>query len=154
MVRERCPSAAGATEAKISRGAGGRAGTGRLRRALTPTVYGLGVALACVLWIGVAAPGLRLLPGLDGFGDRSIAISLQSALLGIDDGGGRPSLTAARTAAQSLGLISGRELLLGPRARRAAVRPGPIVAALATPFAAGGTAESPAPARSEPSRQQ
>ena len=47
-------------------------------------------SLACTLWTGVASPGLKLLPGLDGLADESISISLQSAVLGIDDGSNRP----------------------------------------------------------------
>src|SRR5439155_27226782 len=58
---------------------------------------------------------------------------------------GRQSLRSSRASAQSCCRIAGGERLLGPRARRAAVRPGPLVAAPATRFAAGGTAESPAP---------
>jgi len=39
------------------------------------------------MWIALALPSLHLLPGLGGTGDASVSISLQSALLGIDDRG-------------------------------------------------------------------
>jgi hypothetical protein len=42
--------------------------------------------IACILWLGLALPGLQLLPGLGLDGDGRISISLQSALLGIDGG--------------------------------------------------------------------
>ena len=77
---------------------------GRLRRALPATGQGLGAAIACALWLGVASPGLELLPGVGGLADESIEISLQSAMLGIDDASGRPGSAAALAAADVLGL--------------------------------------------------
>lgn len=95
-----------------------RAWTGRLRRALPAAAQVLGAAIACGLWTGVASPGLQLLPGLDGIADESVAISLQSAVLGIDDGSGRPAEERARAAAAVLGL-NYAESLLSPAAFRA-----------------------------------
>lgn len=74
----------------------------RVRRALVPLGRASAAATACVLWVGLALPGLQLLPGSGGFGDRSIAISLQSALLGIDNG--YASTPEARAAMRALGL--------------------------------------------------
>ena len=73
----------------------------------------------------VASPGLKLLPGLDGLADESISISLQSAVLGIDDGSNRPAEERARDAAAVLGLTYA-ESLLSPTALRlgAAARAG------------------------------
>lgn len=90
---------------------------GRLRR-FGPTVAQIvGVVAACTLWTGVASPGLQLLPGLDGLTDESISISLQSAVLGIDDGSNRPAEERARDAAAVLGLTYA-ESLLSPTALR------------------------------------
>ena len=46
---------------------------------------------ASVLWIGLALPGLPLLPGVGGGQNSNVAISLSSAVLGVQDshdGGG------------------------------------------------------------------
>ena len=95
-----------------------RARKGRLRR-FGPTVVQIAAAVsACTLWAGVASPGLKLLPGLDGLADDSISISLQSAVLGIDDGSNRPAEERARDAAAVLGLTFA-ESLLSPNAVRA-----------------------------------
>ena len=59
----------------------------------------------------------KLLPGLDGLADESISISLQSAVLGIDDGSNRPAEERARDAAAVLGLTYA-ESLLSPTALR------------------------------------
>ena len=97
-----------------------RARKGRLRR-FGPTALQIGAAVAaCTLWAGVASPGLKLLPGLDGLADDSISISLQSAVLGIDDGSNRPAEERARDAAAVLGLTYA-ESLLSPAAVRAGV---------------------------------
>ena len=74
----------------------------RVRGALAPLGRASAAATACILWVGLALPGLQLLPGSGGFGDRSIAISLQSALLGIDNG--YASTPEARAAMRALGL--------------------------------------------------
>ena len=74
----------------------------RVRGALAPLGRASAAATACILWVGLAMPGLQLLPGAGGFGDRSIAISLQSALLGIDNG--YASTPEVRAAMRALGL--------------------------------------------------
>ena len=40
---------------------------------------------AAMLWLGIALPGLPLVPGLGGGRDRNVAIALDSALLGVQD---------------------------------------------------------------------
>ena len=69
----------------------------RVRDAMVPIGRAAAATTACILWGGLALPGLQLLPGSGGFGDQSISISLQSALLGIDDGlhASTPELRAA-----------------------------------------------------------
>ncbi len=94
-----------------------RARKGRLRRFGPTAVQVVAAVFACTLWAGVASPGLQLLPGLDGLADDSISISLQSAVLGIDDGSNRPAEERARDAAAVLGLTYA-ESLLSPNAFR------------------------------------
>src|SRR5205085_492455 len=58
-----------------------------LRRALALT-WGAQLVLApvtCALWVGLSMPQLQLLPGVGSDANSSVAISLQSTLLGIDD---------------------------------------------------------------------
>ncbi|MEP7334579.1 MAG: hypothetical protein ABI717_02255 [Actinomycetota bacterium] len=86
----------------------------RVRAALAPFGRASAAATACILWVGLALPGLQLLPGAGGFGDRSIAISLQSALLGIDNG--YASTPEARRAIRALGLAVINQSA-GPRLR-------------------------------------
>src|SRR5712691_7618616 len=69
------------------------------------------VPSVCALWIGLVAPGLQLLPGVGSVTDPSVAISLQSALLGIDDTGGPGSSLAVRAAERALGLNTGGGVL-------------------------------------------
>jgi hypothetical protein len=70
------------------------------------------------LWIGLALPGLRLLPGLNSLGDQSIAISLQSALLGIDDTQSQLSANSV-VAARALGLVGNTHLTSSEQLRAA-----------------------------------
>jgi hypothetical protein len=52
-----------------------------------------GATFVSAVWCGVALPGLPLLPGIGPGGDRDVRISLESALLGIEerrDAAGRP----------------------------------------------------------------
>ena len=77
----------------------------RVRGALAPLGRASAAATACILWVGLALPGLQLLPGASGFGNRSIAISLQSALLGIDNG--YASTPEARAAIQRVARLEG-----------------------------------------------
>lgn len=90
--------------------------SGELWRALPLAAQAVGAAVACGLWVGLASPGLQLLPGI-GLADESIEISLQSALLGIADGTGRPARAEALAAADVLGLAyyaDGRLLVAAP----------------------------------------
>jgi hypothetical protein len=82
----------------------------RVRAALVSVVRASAAATACVLWVGLASPELQLVPGLGGFGDQSISISLQSALLGIDDGRD-PATPAVRAAMRALGLTMTKQLV-------------------------------------------
>ena len=77
--------------------------SGRVRSALRSSGKVLLAACVCILWMGLSVPALALLPGLGGIGDHGISISLQSALLGIDEGGSRGSASGA---ALALGLDS------------------------------------------------
>lgn len=88
-----------------------RARAGWLRRFGPTGAQIVGVIAACTLWAGVASPGLKLLPGLEGLSDEGIEISLQSAVLGIDDGSNRPAEERARAAAAVLGLTYAESLL-------------------------------------------
>ena len=72
----------------------------------------LAATLACSLWLVLALPNAALLPSVNTFGDRSVDISLQSALLGMDEGKGTDG--SARAAAAALGPAGQR------RARRQA----------------------------------
>jgi hypothetical protein len=83
--------------AKTQRQEGEPTRSRRVRDALVPIGRAAAATTACILWGGLALPGLQLLPGSGGFGNQSISISLQSALLGIDDGlhASTPELRAA-----------------------------------------------------------
>src|SRR5258706_4397192 len=83
----------------------------RLRAALKSSAQGCVAAVACALWIGLALPGLQLLPGVGDLANTSVAISLQSALLGIDDTSGRSSSVSVRASLRALGLTPTRQLL-------------------------------------------
>src|SRR5207237_1658609 len=83
---------------------------GRLRVALKSTAQVCVAAVACSLWIGLALPGLQLLPGVGDLGNTSVAISLQSALLGIDDTSSSSSVSV-RAALHALGLKPPPQLL-------------------------------------------
>ncbi|MDQ5820826.1 MAG: hypothetical protein M3540_05245, partial [Actinomycetota bacterium] len=90
--------------------------------------------IVCVLWLGLAMPGLKLLPGLGGLADERIAISLQSALLGIDEK--RPGNGATLAAAHALGLNGPRLLTTGsPRSARLVVDLRPDVSGRPSPAA-------------------
>jgi hypothetical protein len=61
------------------------------------------VTLASVMWVSISLPNMPMLGALAGDRTSGVAISLQSALLGIDDGKGR-SPRDRRTLARVLGL--------------------------------------------------
>src|SRR5579862_6659407 len=63
-----------------------------------------GATLASALWIGATVPSLSALPSAGGSSQQLIAISLQSALLGIDDKIGRAPIAEVLAAARTLGL--------------------------------------------------
>jgi hypothetical protein len=76
----------------------------RRRPAFAATAQLCVATAACALWVGVALPGLALVPGIHGNANASVAISLQSALLGIDDGSSRSTPASVRAALRALGL--------------------------------------------------
>src|ERR1700736_5562096 len=84
--------------------------SGRLRSALRSTAQVGVAAIACTLWIGLALPGLQFTPGVGDLANASVAISLQSALLGIDDSSGRPSSASVQAAVRALGLTPTQQL--------------------------------------------
>jgi hypothetical protein len=88
-------------------GANPRAGTGLLTCSVT---------LASALWVSVSIPNLPLMRGLDDRTGTSVAISLQSALLGIDDRSGHVS--NVQELARALGLSADVAKLLSPSALR------------------------------------
>ena len=76
----------------------------RRRAAFTATAQLCVATAACALWAGVALPGLALVPGIGGNANAGVAISLQSALLGIDDGSNHSTPASVRAALRALGL--------------------------------------------------
>ena len=60
------------------------------------------VIIVLALWVGVVSPSAELLPGLNGWGNDSVAISLQSAVLGIDSQ--KPTAEEVQAAALAVGL--------------------------------------------------
>ena len=78
--------------------------TGRRRAALVSAAQSCVAVVACTLWVALALPGLQLLPGLGNDGDASVAISLQSALLGIDDLSAKPANAQLRASLRALGI--------------------------------------------------
>ncbi|HZQ02664.1 MAG TPA: HYR domain-containing protein [Gaiellaceae bacterium] len=63
-----------------------------------------GATLATALWLGATVPSLSPVPSTETQSQQLIAISLQSALLGIDDEIGRQPATRVLAAARTLGL--------------------------------------------------
>src|SRR5690242_15518513 len=61
----------------------------RTLAALETACLATGATFVSVLWLGVALPGLSLVPGFGGSHTQSLWISLESALLGVDDRTGR-----------------------------------------------------------------
>jgi len=118
----------------------------RVRIALVPIGRAAAATTACILWGGLALPGLQLLPGTGGFGHQSISISLQSALLGIDDGlhGSTPGLRAAM---QALGLAVTRQS--APPRLRSSSGSGPSLAVQVADSVRVDTPASSAEARTE-----
>ena len=73
-----------------------------------------GSVAAALLWVTVAAPSLPLSRTVGIANGRDVQISLQSALLGIDERTGRISEAAAARAARRLGLVVTAPLLPTP----------------------------------------
>src|SRR3954466_884913 len=126
---------------------------GRLRSALLPFLFLVVAAVACTFWIGLALPGMKLLPGV-GLADRSVSISLQSALLGIDDSSGRPSYASLNAQARALGLTPTQQLLAADLLRVRAASGGVSLIARLDPRAIAPVEAAAAPPlpRSEPDR--
>jgi hypothetical protein len=79
--------------------------SGRRRAAALSGTTQVSVAVvACALWVALAMPGLQLVPGVGRSADADVAISLQSALLGIDDGGRSHLSASQRASLRALGL--------------------------------------------------
>ena len=83
-----------------------------VRRAIMAIIGGPSAGLACgvtvasVLWVGATVPGLSLISGSGDATNERISISLQSALLGIDNRVGQSSPGADFAAARALGLTA------------------------------------------------
>src|SRR5882757_3797147 len=123
--------------------------SGRLRSALVSFLQVFVAAVACIFWIGLAVPGMRLLPGV-GLADRNVSISLQSALLGIDDPTGRASFSAN---ARALGLTPTQQLLAADLLRVRAASGGASLVAQLDPRVVGpADVAAPPAAPSEPGR--
>src|SRR5437763_9219841 len=88
------------------------------------TVESAGLAatatFASILWVGIALPGLPLVPGLGGGGDRNLAISLDSALLGVQDKSGRVDASGRQARLAALLLPARNQLVDGLAAARQA----------------------------------
>src|SRR5712691_9532578 len=132
-----------------TRGGERPAGSGHLRSALLSLLQVCIAAVACTFWIGLALPGMRLLPGV-GPTDRNVSISLQSALLGIDDPTGRASFSAN---ARALGLTPTQQLLAADLLRVRAASGGASLVAQLDPRALGPVdVAAPPTGSSEPGR--
>src|ERR1700674_2203057 len=83
----------------------------RRRSAFAATAQLSTAVAACALWISLASPGLSLAPGIGNSANASVSISLQSALLGINDANSRPTPASVRLALRALGLDPNNPLL-------------------------------------------
>lgn len=89
-------------ERRQRRQADEQACSGRARAAVIWLVQSVALPGACVLWTGLALPGLQLIPGVGDASASNVAISLQSALLGLSDNG--PEDASMRNALRAPGL--------------------------------------------------
>jgi hypothetical protein len=80
------------------------------------------------LWVALALPGLHLLPGLGGDADASVAISLQSALLGIDDQSTQPADASLLASLRALGINAHGSLSAALSRTQSAAAFAPLVA--------------------------
>jgi len=101
--------------------------SGRRRAALVSAAQSCTAVVACTLWVALAAPGLHLLPGLGSNADASVSISLQSALLGIDDQSSRPTSASLRTSLRALGIDAHGSLGAALSSTQAAAAFAPLV---------------------------
>ena len=125
--------------------------SGRLKAALKSSAQMCVAAVACALWIGLALPGLQLLPGVGDLANTSVAISLQSALLGIDDASSSNSVSV-RAALRALGLKPASQMLPHDLLRvRGASASGSLVAQLDPRLLSAPDAGPPPTAPSRPS---
>src|ERR1043166_1524770 len=123
------------------------------------TVESAGLAatatFASILWVGIALPGLPLVPGLGGGGDRNLTISLDSALLGIQDKSGRAEASGRQARLAALLLPARNPLMDGLAAARPArdlvLSDGPVLVTLpAAPAPRPAPPASSAPAAAAP----
>ena len=112
--------------------------SGRRRAALVSTAQSCTAVVACTLWVALALPGLHLLPGLGNDGDAGVAISLQSALLGIDDQGSQPANASLRASLRALGIDAHGSLSAALSHTQSEAAYAPLVALVDTPAADGG----------------
>ena len=136
---------------------------------LTNCTLTVAVVVCLALWIGIVSPSADLLPGLSSWGNGSVAISLQSEVLGINSN--RPTAEQALAAAISLGLKGPKEIAglfpahaSTPRRRIAAshLRPrigrtatiSPPVASATTPTANPSPTLTPSPNPDRPTNPQ
>jgi hypothetical protein len=114
--------------------------------------------LASSLWIGVTVPSLSPLPSSSGSAQQLIAISLQSALLGIDDQVARAPAAGVLAAASTLGLASpGLDGLTPESLRLLAKRYGtqvPATGPLVIDAHLDPRSQAPAPTPPEPASQK
>ena len=111
------------------------------------------VTLASVLWVSVTLPNMPLLHAFDSQNGTSVSISLQSALLGIDDGNAR-SLRDARALARSLGLTYADALPTPAELRAFTDSPTPSAPTVAQLNVLALTASTSTPPTTEPASQQ
>ena len=107
--------------------------SGRRRAALVSTAQSGTAVVACTLWVALALPGLHLLPGLGNDGDAGVAISLQSALLGIDDQGSQPANASLRASLRALGIDAHGSLSAALSRTRSEAAFAPLVALVDAP---------------------
>jgi large repetitive protein len=113
------------------------------------------VALASVLWVSMSAPNMPLLGSLVSERATSVSISLQSALLGIDDGNAR-HVARRRALARVLGLTYGSYSLPSiERLHALATSDGPAAAfvaqlAVVAPAGVANTSNATTPAAPQP----
>src|SRR3989442_140060 len=77
----------------------------KLLSALESTGLASGATFAGVLWLGLAVPGLPLLPGLAARGQANVAISRSRAVLGVQESSSRASVRATGRQAWLMSLL-------------------------------------------------